>query len=193
MWVLASQGLDYRTTKEKKKPKTIASLKDYLSATDKELDLKPEVNPKVPKNHEGDELVYNGPFGEEHADLLVMLLKSCSSEVMVKLQEMVRNLTKEAGVSKSSKNGKFSRKWYPKQTSFGYRIFINCSNLRKIHSYQTGLPLSADCFQFLGRKLRNLLPPTLPDICGMNETSLPGKILLQKPLVFKNSLAIHSQ
>ena len=28
---------------------------------------------------------------------------------------------------------------------------------------------------------------------GMNETSLPGKILLQKPLVFKNSLAIHSQ
>ena len=43
-------------------------------------------------------------------------------------------------------NGKFSRKWYPKQTSFGYRIrisgypdiesgyriFINCSNLRKV-------------------------------------------------------------
>ena len=95
MWVLASQGLDYRTTKEKKKPTTISSLKDYLSATDKELDLKPEVKPKVPKNHEGDELVYNGPFGEEHADLLVMLLKSCSSEVMVKLQEMVRSLTKE--------------------------------------------------------------------------------------------------
>ena len=95
MWVLASQGLDYRTTKEKKKPQTISSLKDYLSATDKEFDLKPEVKPKVPKNHEGDELVYNGPFGEEHADLLVILLKSCSSEVMVKLQEMVRSLTKE--------------------------------------------------------------------------------------------------
>ena len=95
MWVLASQGLDYRTTKEKKKPKTISSLKDYLRATDKEFDLKPEVKPKVPKNHEGDELVYNGPFGEEHADLLVMLLRSCSSEVMVKLQEMVRSLTKE--------------------------------------------------------------------------------------------------
>ena len=70
MWVLASQGLDYRSTKEKKKPKTISSLKDYLSATDKEFDLKPEVKPKVPKNHEGDKLVYNGPFGEEHADLL---------------------------------------------------------------------------------------------------------------------------
>ena len=95
MWVLSSQGLDYRTTKEKKKPKTISSLKDYLSATDKELDLKPKVKPKVPKNHEGDELFYNGPFGEEHADLLVMLLKSCSSEVVVKLQEMVRSLNKE--------------------------------------------------------------------------------------------------
>ena len=29
-------------------------------------------------------------------------------------------------------NGRFSKKWYPKQTSFGYRIFINCSNLRKV-------------------------------------------------------------
>ena len=79
----------------------------------------------------------------------------------------------------------------------GYRIriqnFHKLFQFKKSHSYQTGLPLSADCFQFLGRKLRNLLPPTLPDICGMNETSLPGKILLQKPLVFKNSLAIHSQ
>ena len=61
-----------------------------------------------------------------------------------------------------SKYGRFSKKWYPKQTSFGYRIFIKCSNSRKIHSYQTGLPFSADCFQFLGRKLRNLLS-LLPD------------------------------
>ena len=28
--------------------------------------------------------------------------------------------------------GRFSKKWYPKQTSFDYRIFINCSNLRKV-------------------------------------------------------------
>ena len=76
---------------------------------------------------------------------------------------------------------------------FRIQNFHKLFQFKKSHSYQTGLPLSADCFQFLGRKLRNLLPPTLPDICGMNETSLPGKILLQKPLVFKNSLAIHSQ
>ena len=39
------------------------------------------------------------------------------------------------GGSDFLKDGKFSRKWYPKQTSIGYRIFYKFSNLRKgIHT-----------------------------------------------------------
>ena len=41
-------------------------------------------------------------------------------------------LVKESSDSELVGNGRFSKKWYPKQTSFGYRIFINCSNLRKV-------------------------------------------------------------
>ena len=95
MWVLASQGLDYRTTKKISKPKMGGSLKDFLLASDKQFDIKLDTRPKVPKNHDKDVLVYNGPFGVEHADLLVILLKACSGEVMSKLEERVRMMSKQ--------------------------------------------------------------------------------------------------
>ena len=93
--MLASQGLDYRTTKKILKPKLSGSLKDFLLASDKQFDIKLDIRPKAPKNHDSNVLVYDGPFGVEHADLLVTLLKACSGEVMGKLEERVRNMTKE--------------------------------------------------------------------------------------------------
>ena len=93
--MLASQGLDYRSTKKISKPKTGGSLKDFLFATDKQFNIEPDIKPKAPKNHDKNVLVYNGPFGVEHADLLVILMKACSGEVMFKLEERVRRMTKE--------------------------------------------------------------------------------------------------
>ena len=93
--MLASQGLDYRTTKKISKPKTGGSLKDFLFATDKQFNIEPDIKPKAPKNHDKNVLVYNGPFGVEHADLLVTLMKACSGEVVFKLEERVRSLPKE--------------------------------------------------------------------------------------------------
>ena len=90
--MLASQGLDYRTTKKISKPKTEGSLKDFLLASDKQFNIEPDIKPKAPKNHDKNVLVYNGPFGVEHADLLVTLMKACSGEVMGKLEERVRSM-----------------------------------------------------------------------------------------------------
>ena len=95
MWVLASQGLDYRTTKKISRPKIGGSLKDFLLASEKQFDIKPDAKPKAPKNHDSDVLVYKGPFEVEHADLLVFLLEACPGEMMRKLEERVRILTKE--------------------------------------------------------------------------------------------------
>ena len=93
--MLASQGLDYRTTKKISKPKTKGSLKDFLLASDKQFNIEPDIKPKAPKNHDKNVLVFNGPFGVEHADLLVALLKACSGEVMSKLEERVRSMSRE--------------------------------------------------------------------------------------------------
>ena len=45
--------------------------------------------------------------------------------------------------------GRFSKKWYPKQTSFGYRIFINCSNLRKVIHTKLDFHWAQIAFNFL--------------------------------------------
>ena len=95
MWVLASQGLDYRTTKKISRPKIGGSLKDFLLASEKQFDIKPDAKPKAPENHDSDVLVFKGPFEVEHADLLVFLLEACPGEMMRKLEERVRILTKE--------------------------------------------------------------------------------------------------
>ena len=65
MWVLASQGLDYRTTKKISRPKIGGSLKDFLLASEKQFDIKPDAKPKAPQNHDSDVLVYKGPFEVE--------------------------------------------------------------------------------------------------------------------------------
>ena len=48
-----------------------------------------------------------------------------------------------------SRHGRFSKKWYPKQTSFEYRIFINCSNLRKVIHTKLDFHWAQIAFNFL--------------------------------------------
>ena len=84
-----------RTTKKISRPKYGGSLKDFLLASEKQFDIKPDAKPKAPKNHDSDVLVFKGPFEVEHADLLVFLLEACPGEMMRKLEERVKILTKE--------------------------------------------------------------------------------------------------
>ena len=58
------------------------------------------------------------------------------------------------------KFGRFSKKWYPKQTSFGYRIFLNSSKVKKNTSYPTGTYTWTDPI-YLKRRL-DLIPPIPP-------------------------------
>ena len=67
---------------------------------------------------------------------------------------------------KNSLDGRFSKKWYPKQTSFVYRIFLNSSKVKKNTSYPTGTYTWTDPI-YLKRRL-DLMLHHLPDTLRTN-------------------------
>ena len=89
MWVLQSQGLDYRKRPSNSKPKrrVKGSLQDFLSASGGNFDLKSKGDEDGGKS-----------LGPQHAELLVRLHKLCSVEMATLIISKLCDLNEEQRV-----------------------------------------------------------------------------------------------